>query len=100
MKNKLYVGNLDYNLGEKEIEDIFSKYGDVEEVKLIINRQTNQSKGFAFVTMGTEESAEKAMSELNLKEIDGRTIKVSEAKERSNNNNNRRNNNRNFNNRW
>ncbi|MFW5799240.1 MAG: RNA recognition motif domain-containing protein [Spirochaetota bacterium] len=92
MTNKLYVGNLDYNLTEDDIREIFDSYGTVENVKLIIDRDSNRSKGFAFVTMSTEEEAEHAIDELSDKELEGRPLKVSEARERKNNrrfNNNR-----------
>lgn len=94
MTNKIYIGNLDYGINEENLEQIFGDYGTVTEAKVIVDRETGRSKGFAFVTMETEEEAQKAIEELNGAEVDGRNIKVSEARERrrSNNNNNRRNN--------
>ncbi len=82
MNNKLYVGNLDYALTEQHLNDIFSNYGTVEEVKLIIDRETNRSKGFAFVTMSSEEEAQNAIDELSDADIEGRPVKVALARER------------------
>ncbi len=80
-QNKLYVGNLPYSVDESELEALFSTYGDVEEIKLIRDRQTGRSKGFAFVTFETQHAAETAL-EQNGKEVGGRALKVNIAKDR------------------
>lgn len=72
--SRLYVGNLDYATIDVELEEMFSPFGDVKEAVVI------ERKGFGFVTMGTPEEAEKAKNEMNGKEINGRTIKVDEAR--------------------
>jgi RNA recognition motif-containing protein len=89
MTNKLYVGNLNYNVTEDELREVFSDYGTVEEVKLIVDRETNRSKGFAFVTMATEDEAQNAINELADAEFRERPMKVAEARERRRDNNRR-----------
>lgn len=81
----LYVGNLSYHTNENELRDLFAAYGEVESAKIITDRDTGRSKGFGFVEMADKGEAENAINELNGKEIDGRQIKVNEAKPRSNN---------------
>ena len=81
-QNKLYVGNLPYTVDESQLNEIFSSYGDIDEVKLIRDRETGRSKGFAFITFATQHAAEKAL-EQNGKEVGERTIKVNIAKEKS-----------------
>lgn len=101
MTNKLYVGNLSYDLSEDQLKTMFGQYGAVEEVKLIVDRETQRSRGFAFVTMETEEEASNAMSNLAETEVGGRPLKVSEARERQNRRpNNRSRNNDRGNQRW
>lgn len=80
----LYVGNLAYNTPETELKDLFASYGQVESVKIITDRETGRSKGFGFVEMSSRSEGEKAIAELNGKEIGNRQIKVNEAKPRSN----------------
>ena len=79
---KIYVGNLPYSIRDKELEALFTPFGDVSSANVIIERETNRSKGFGFVEMPKKEDAEKAMVELNGKEVNGRTLKVNEAKPR------------------
>lgn len=79
MNNKLYVGNLSWNTKEDGLTELFSKYGTVTEVKIITDRNTGRSKGFAFVTFEKPEDADKAMAELNGKDIDGRPLKIAKA---------------------
>ena len=81
-QNKLYVGNLAYSVDESHLEQLFSAYGSIDEVALIKDRETGRSKGFAFVTFSSRESAEKAL-EQNGKELEGRTLRVNQARERS-----------------
>jgi RNA recognition motif-containing protein len=83
MGNRLYVGNLSFDTTETEIRDAFTAVGNVSEVKLVLDRDTGRSRGFAFVSMGTDQEAEKAIAELNGKVLDGRPLRVNEAEERS-----------------
>ena len=83
MSNRLYVGNLSFNCGEETLRSTFSKFGDVTDVHLVSDRATGQSRGFGFVTMGSSDAAIKAMQELNGATLDGRSLKVNEAEERS-----------------
>ena len=78
----IYVGNLNYKRDEQKIKHLFSRYGYVKEVFLMKDQTTKQSKGFAFVIMPKLADATKAIEALDGKEIDGRTLKVSIAKER------------------
>jgi RNA recognition motif-containing protein len=86
---KLYVGGLSYNSTEQALEAYFSRSGTVDTVKIISDRDTGRSKGFAFVEMATSADAEKAISDHNGKEFDGRTLTVSEAKPQAPRDNNR-----------
>ncbi len=79
MDNKLFVGSIAWATTEEALKEFFAQVGEVVEAKIIIDRQTGRSKGFGFVTMATEEGAQKAVAELNGKELDGREIKVSKA---------------------
>jgi cold-inducible RNA-binding protein len=81
MGNKLFVGNLSWNVDDEMLRETFSAMGTVEEAVVIKDRIKNRSKGFGFVKMSTEEEAQKALAELNGKELDGRPINVSEARE-------------------
>lgn len=80
MSKKLYVGNLSYNTSDHDLENIFSQFGDVASAKVITDRDSGRSKGFAFVEMTSAESASEAISNLDGTDQDGRTIKVNEAK--------------------
>lgn len=79
---RLYVGNLPYEVTENEIRSEFSRFGDVVEVKIVSDHETQRPRGFAFVTMNSEGSAAKAIEELNQQNFGGRTLVVSVAKER------------------
>lgn len=79
-QNKLFVGNLSYSATDDEIKEAFSPFGEVVEAKVIVDKMSGRSKGFAFVTMADDESAAKAMEEMNDKEIAGRPVKVSIAR--------------------
>ncbi len=81
MGKKLFVGNLSWNVRDVELKDAFAPFGTVEEAVVIMDRMKNRSKGFGFVTMSSEDEAQKAITELNGKEVDGRAINVSEARE-------------------
>jgi RNA recognition motif-containing protein len=82
MGRKIYVGNLNYATSERELEELFSQYGNVASTNIIIDRMTDRSKGFGFVEMEDEQAAEAAISALNNYEFGGRNLKVDEAKER------------------
>ena len=84
MGKRLYVGNLSYNVTEGELRDVFAEGGrNVVEVKVVMDRDTGRPRGFAFVEMGTDEEATGAISSLSGREIQGRPINVSEARERA-----------------
>jgi RNA recognition motif-containing protein len=76
----LYVGNLPYQTGETELQELFARAGNVESVKVMRDMATGQARGFAFVEMGTEEEAQKAITELNDYQLDGRGLTVNEAR--------------------
>jgi RNA recognition motif-containing protein len=80
MAKKLYVGGLSYNTAEATLRDTFAAAGTVETATIIMDKMTNRSKGFGFVEMATEEEAKKAIEMFDGKELDGRTLKVNEAK--------------------
>jgi len=82
--SKLYVGNLSFNTSTNELETMFGTVGSVQSVNLIEDHETGRSRGFAFVEMSSKEEADKAISTLNGKEIEGREIIVNEAKPREN----------------
>jgi len=75
-KNKLYVGNLPYEVDDKKLAEMFAEIGEVVEAVVITEKETGRSKGFGFVTMKDDADAEKAAKEMNEKEIDGRPLKV------------------------
>jgi len=82
MGNKLYVGNLSFNTTEIAIQDLFSQFGAVSEVMLMQDKFTGRSRGFAFVTMGSDSEAQAAVDQLHGKELDGRALTVNEARPR------------------
>jgi RNA recognition motif-containing protein len=82
MNNRLYVGNLSFHTTEDVIQKAFSACGPVSEVKVVLDRETGRSRGFAFVTMGTGEAAQKAISDMNGALLDGRPLRVNEAEAR------------------
>ena len=82
MNNKLFVGNLSFNTTENGLQDAFAAHGTVTETNLVMDRMTNRPRGFAFVTMSTDEEAQKAIAALNGTELDGRAITVNIAKPR------------------
>ena len=84
MGNRLYVGNLPFSVDESSLRSLFEQNDrTVEEVKLITDRDTGRPRGFGFVEMGNSEDADKAISELNGYEMDGRQLTVNEARERT-----------------
>jgi RNA recognition motif-containing protein len=78
----IYVGNLSYKVEENELRQVFEEYGEVASVKIITDKYSGRSKGFAFIEMNDEKQAKKAIEELNQKEIDGRQIIVNVARPR------------------
>lgn len=82
MATKLYVGNLNYSTDKEGFERIFSEYGTLVSATVIVDRQTGTSKGFGFVEFEDDACAQKAVSVLNGREVDGRRIRVSEAREK------------------
>jgi cold-inducible RNA-binding protein len=82
MNNKLYVGNLSFNTTENDLQDTFSAHGTVTEANLITDRETGRARGFGFVTMSSDEEANKAVEALNGAELDGRTLTVNIARPR------------------
>ncbi len=80
MAKKLYVGGLSYDTTEATLKDTFAQAGTVESATIIIDKMTNRSKGFGFVEMSTDEEAAKAIEMFDGKELDGRAVKVNEAK--------------------
>lgn len=83
MSKNLYVGNLNYNTTEDTLRTLFAECGEVESVRVITDRYTGRSRGFAFVEMVTEEGAEKAIGDLNGRTVDERQLRVDKAKPRS-----------------
>jgi RNA recognition motif-containing protein len=77
---KLYVGNLPFGIDDEKLREIFSSYGEVEEATVIKDKYSGRSKGFGFVTLKDSKDAEKAIAEMDGKSVEGREIKVNEAK--------------------
>jgi cold-inducible RNA-binding protein len=82
MGNRLYVGNLSFNTTQETLQQEFSAAGEVREIAIPMDRETGQPRGFAFITMGSDQAAATAIQQLNGKSIDGRQLKVNEAEER------------------
>ena len=82
MGTKLYVGNLPFNTTENELQELFSQAGAVQEVTLMQDRFTGKSRGFTFITMGSDEDAQNAISKLNGQAMEGRPLTVNEARPR------------------
>lgn len=82
MGNKLYVGNLSFDTTENDLQDLFSGAGTVREAVLIQDKMTGKSRGFAFVTMSTDDEAQAAVSQFNGKDLQGRSLTVNEARPR------------------
>ncbi len=82
MGSKLYVGNLSFNTTETELKSLFSQAGTVSEAALVTDRETGNSRGFAFVTMSSDSEAQAAISQFSGKPLDGRNLTVNEARPR------------------
>ena len=80
MGRKLYVGNFPYETGEAELQDLFSRAGTVETVKVMRDMATGRARGFAFVEMASDDDARKAIAALNEYQLGGRTLAVNEAR--------------------
>ena len=80
MTKKLYVGNLSYSVTTGTLEELFAPIGEVVSVNVITDRMTGRSRGFAFVEMAESADAQKAIAELNGRDVDGRALKVAEAR--------------------
>ncbi|HOD01450.1 MAG TPA: RNA-binding protein [bacterium] len=80
MLTKLYVGNLPYSINDDSLKDLFSSYGNVVSASIIFDRMSGRSKGFGFVELEDDNEAQRAISEMSEKEIDGRKIVVSVAR--------------------
>lgn len=82
MNSKMYVGNLSFDIDEASLRDFFTPFGQVTDAAVIMDRETNRPRGFAFVTMDSKESMNAAIAELNGKEVQGRALVVNEARPR------------------
>jgi RNA recognition motif-containing protein len=82
MNNRLYVGNLAFHTTEDVLKRAFAECGEVVETKLVLDRETGRSRGFAFVAMSDAEGAKQAIAKMDGTDLDGRTLRVNEAEER------------------
>jgi cold-inducible RNA-binding protein len=82
MNNKLFVGNLSFNTTQNDLQDAFAAHGTVLEANLMMDRATGRARGFGFVTMSTDDEAEKAISAMNGASMDGRALTVNAARPR------------------
>ena len=80
VKNKLYVGNLPDNIDDDKLKEIFAAVGEVTEAKVVTDKTSGHSRGFGFVTMKDDETAQKTIKELDEKEVEGKQIKVNIAR--------------------
>ena len=83
MGSRLYVGNLSFDSDTETVRNTFAQVGEVTDVHVVTDRETGRSRGFAFVTMASSQLAEEAISRLNGQMMDGRSLRVNEAEERS-----------------
>jgi RNA recognition motif-containing protein len=84
MATKLFVGSLAYSVTDQELEDFFAAIGKVTSAKVIVDRETNRSKGFGFVEMENDDEAKAAVAQLNGKDLNGRAVAIDEAKPQEN----------------
>jgi RNA recognition motif-containing protein len=82
VSKNIYVGNMSYDTTADTLRELFEAYGEVEEVSVITDRATGRPRGFAFVVMADEEAADAAIAALNGQDVDGRTLRVNEARPR------------------
>src|SRR5271154_2857355 len=83
MGRRLYVGNLAWAVSDQDLHDLFSEAGNVDSSQVIVDRETNRSRGFGFVEMESDEAAEAAIKKFNGRDLKGRAIRVNEAQARS-----------------
>jgi RNA recognition motif-containing protein len=82
MAKKLFVGNLAHEISDSELQSVFEEFGSVQSARVIFDRETQRSRGFGFVEMGSDDEAQAAIDSLNGKEVSGRPLTVNEARER------------------
>ena len=82
MGNKLYVGNLSYNVRDDDLQQTFAQFGTVSSAKVMMDRETGRSKGFGFVEMGSDAEAQSTINGMNGQQMDGRALVVNEARPR------------------
>lgn len=82
MASKLYVGNLNYQTQEEDLRSLFAQYGDITSINIVMDRDTGRSRGFGFVEFADDEMAKAAENALNGAELDGRNLRVNEARPR------------------
>ena len=82
MGNRLFVGNLGFDTTDETLRQAFAEFGEVTDAKVIVDRDSGRSRGFAFVTMATDEQAQKAISGMDGRDLDGRQVRVNQAEER------------------
>jgi RNA recognition motif-containing protein len=78
----IYVGNLSYGMSEDQLRDAFGAFGQVSSVKILMDRETGRSRGFGFVEMPNQSEAETAIAQLNGKDVEGRALRINEARPR------------------
>lgn len=83
MNKKLFIGGLSWNTSESRLRETFERFGNLDDIRIITDRDTGRSRGFGFVTFTEEESAQKAIAEMDGSSLDGRNIKVNEAEEKT-----------------
>jgi RNA recognition motif-containing protein len=83
MGKRLYVGNLSYGVTEADLREVFAEAGDVVDVKVVLDRDTGRPRGFAFVELASDGEATRAIEQLNGRELQGRAMNISEARERT-----------------
>jgi cold-inducible RNA-binding protein len=82
MSNRLYVGNLSFNTNEDTLQSAFAQFGEISEIKIVMDRETGRSRGFAFVSMADAQGARNAIAKMDGTMVDGRALRVNEAEER------------------
>ncbi len=83
MATNIYVGNLAYSTDSDALRDLFAEYGEVTSAQVVTDRDTGRPRGFGFVEMANDDEAQKAISKIDGREVEGRNLKVNVAKERS-----------------
>jgi RNA recognition motif-containing protein len=80
MSKRIYVGNLPWSVTKDKLDELFSSFGEIEESLVVVNKYTGRSRGFGFVTFKNDADADKAVAEMNEKDVEGRNLRVREAK--------------------